>query len=179
MTAPQPTPSPQPPPIEDALEFAWRSHQAQETWTSRVDNKAAIFFTLNGAVLVALLAFRIDSGTYLGRLDASAGSALDLGILVCALAVAVAAVAIFPMLGGVSGRQRSRDGIYFGHLRHREPAELAAQFRAQTADERLAQLTRQLVVMARQNWFKHRILQASFLTAWVGYTIVGFTALFG
>jgi len=154
------------------IEFAWRAHAAQENWTAKVDTKASIFFTVNGAGVAALVALRTQSGGVLEQLAGARQIIGDLGIVLCALAVVIAGAAIFPVLGRSKRHRVERDTIYFGHLRHRTPAEVAEQLRTLNDDEKLDQLARQLVVMSRANWAKHRLLQLALVMALVGYVTV-------
>lgn len=156
-------------PLKANVEFAWRVHTAQENWTSKVDTKASVFFTVNLAGLAAVLAFRTQKDGLLATLTGWRHGFADLGILLCGIAVVVAGVAIFPLLGPVREHQTRRDAIYFGHLRHRSPTNLAQQLVSLTEREQIEQVSRQLVVMAKGNWTKHRCLQLALLTALVGY----------
>ena len=46
------------------LDLSWRSHTAQENWTTKVDTKASIIFTVNGAAIAAILALRTQKGVH-------------------------------------------------------------------------------------------------------------------
>ncbi|MEV7238062.1 Pycsar system effector family protein [Streptomyces sp. NPDC051020] len=59
--------------------------------------------------------------------------------------------------------------IYFGHLRHREPAELAT---ALQQTDVLPVLSQQLIKMSEIAWRKHRHVQWSFLCFGLGAFIV-------
>ena len=153
------------------LDLAWRSHSAQEGWTARVDTKASIFFTVNGAVLGAVLVARTQPGGLLVGLGSWRAAALFVALLLCALAEVVAGAAVVPMLG--SGRNTGRRGtIYFGELRRRDPADLSDQLMRLTPEEQFAQIAHQLVAMARVNWFKHRIIQVLMAAAFAGYVLI-------
>jgi Family of unknown function (DUF5706) len=154
------------------IEFAWRAHAAQENWTAKVDTKASIFFTVNGAGVAALVALRTQSGGVLEQLGGARQVIADVGIVLCALAVIIAGAAIFPLLGRSTRHRAEHDTIYFGHLRHRTPGEVAEQLRTISDDEKLDHLARQLVVMAKANWIKHRLLQLALLMALTGYATV-------
>ena len=155
-------------PLKTNAECAWRVHTAQENWTSKVDTKASAFFTVNLAGLAVILAFRTQKDGLLVTLTGWRHGMADLAILLCGIAVVVAGAAIFPLLGRVHEHQTRRDVIYFGHLRHRSPANLAQQLAGLTEREQIDQLARQLVVMAKGNWIKHRCLQLALLIAFVG-----------
>jgi len=79
---------------------------------------------------------------------------------------------IWPLLGRTRPAPGPGGTIYFGDLRGRRPAELAAQLRAGTPDEHFAQLSRQLVRLARINWFKHRALQVALAAGFLGYLLL-------
>ncbi len=196
MTTRTPSGSGQPAALGTNIEFAWRCHTTEENWTSKVDTKASIFFTVNGAGLAGLIALQNQAGSILRQAGLSALVLLGIGL--CAVAAVVAGGAIFPLLKSKDGhrdnskdghrdtskgghRDTSRDGhrnvIYFGHLYRRDPAEVAEQLRTLTEEEQLAQLSRNLVAMARANETKHRLLQVALLTAGLGYALVAVGAL--
>lgn len=141
------------------VDFGWRVHTAQESWTAKVDAKAAIFFTVEMVLLAAVLAGhghgkiidRVHGGW---RIFAEVGSALSL------VSAVLAGSTVFPFLGRtrVHMRQYSDHLIYFGHLRHWKPTELTVRLARLTASEELEQLGLQLVEMSRINWRKHRRL---------------------
>jgi hypothetical protein len=175
------------PPNEDRLpdsqlkaniEFAWRGHAAQEHWTAKIDTKASIFFTINIAGLVAVLVSRTQTDGRLAQLGGWHQILTDIGILVCAIGVVVAGAAVFPLLGRVREHRTRRDIIYFGHLRHRDPSDVARQLINLTDDQQIDQLSFQLVTMAKGNWVKHRLLQAALLLALAGYGSIFMTVMF-
>ena len=91
----------------------------------------------------------------------------------CVFAVIFTGAIVFPLLGRRRTRRRpGRDTIYFGDLRHRDPGDLRDQLLRLTPHDHLAQLARQLVAMARYNWFKHSMLQVALATAFLGYLFV-------
>jgi hypothetical protein len=78
-------------------------------------------------------------------------------------AIIAAAAAILPVLGS-SRRHRRESGdhlVYFGHLRLGPPSILAARIAQLTPDQEAQMLSRQLVVLSRLNWRKHRYVQTS------------------
>lgn len=161
-----------------SIEFAWKSHAAQESWTAKVDTKASVFFTVNVAGVVALVAFRTQADGLLAALQGWRAHFVDIGILACALALIVAGAAIFPLLGSPKAHRTRRDTIYFGHLRHRDVDDLADQLAQTTAPEQIKQLSRQLVVMSKGNWLKHRLLQVALLVAVAGYGVIFIIVMF-
>jgi len=154
------------------VEFAWKSHSAQENWTSKVDTKASVFFTVNVAGVVALVALRTQTDGLLALHGGWRPMLVDIGILACACALLLAGAAIFPLLGPASVHKTQHDAIYFGHLRHRKPDDLAKQLTTLTTQDQVEQLSRQLIVMSKGNWFKHRLLQLALLVAAAGYGVI-------
>lgn len=159
---------PSSPTREDAasLDTAWRVHQAQGDWTSRVDAKAAFAFTIESAAIATTVALTAE-----GRLFADLDKwwlvtsyAVGLGLLL--IAAGFAALVVTPRLRRtkVDGEAR-HNFIYFGHARLWEPQDLEKALRE---DPVLPQLARQIVVMARIAWVKHVRVQWSFSLAVAG-----------
>jgi len=149
-----------------AVDFGWKVHAAQEAWTAKVDTKAAIFFTLQTALLAALIAAHARD-RLLGQLTGWRHVLGDISIGLSGLAVLVAGAAVVPLLGrSATHRRDHRDHlIYFGHLRHWDADDLAARLKKLTIEDELQQLSRQLVELSRRNWAKHRRLQAALTLA--------------
>ncbi|WP_282288034.1 Pycsar system effector family protein [Micromonospora sp. WMMD998] len=154
------------------LDIAWRSHAAQESWTAKVDTKVSIFLALDGAVLGSVLAARAQRGGAFQQLDGWRANLLTLALVLCAAGAVLAAAAVFPMLGRARRAERRRGIIYFGDLRHREPADLARQLAELTLPEHFDQVARQLVAIARTSWAKHRILQLASALTIPGYVMI-------
>ena len=160
------------------IEFAWRVHAAQETWTAKVDGKAAIVLSLETAVLAALFAVQ-SPNLLLGRLIGWRSIMSDTGVAFHIAAVVFAAAAVIPMLGP-RGRHKAEHGnnaIYFGHLRYWSDTRLAPWLEQLRPEEELKQLSRQLVELSRRNWRKHRHLQLSMLSALIGSALIGIAVL--
>jgi hypothetical protein len=164
--------SAQAPQVKANIDFAWRAHTALENWTGKLDTKASIFFTVNVAGLAALLALRTQADGRLSQLHGWHEALADSGILLCGFAVVMAAAAVFPRLGRTKDHRTQRDIIYFGHLRHQTPDDVARQIMMLTEQSQAEQLSRQLIVMAKANWAKHRLVQAALLTSLAGYGAV-------
>jgi hypothetical protein len=156
-----------------AVEFGWKVHAAQEAWTAKVDTKAAIFFTLQTALLAALIAAHARD-RLLGQLTGWRHVLADVSIGLSSIAVLVAGAAVVPLLGrSATHRRGHRDHlIYFGHLRHWDPDDLAVRLQKLTAEDEMQQLSRQLVELSRRNWKKHRRLQAAMTLAVAGAACV-------
>ncbi|MGW5311209.1 Pycsar system effector family protein [Nocardia thailandica] len=162
----------------DAVGFGWRVHQSQEAWTGKVDVKASIVLALVGAVLVAVVAGQNKDGvltTLTGWRDVAVGVAV---VLVLG-SLGLAGGAVFPILGSPAQHrdQISANTIYFGHLRHWDVAQLTAKLRATTQLEETEQLARQIQVMSRGNWRKHRLLQGALLCAGVAVLLLAVATL--
>ncbi|MFI5932214.1 Pycsar system effector family protein [Actinoplanes sp. NPDC051494] len=157
------------------LDLAWRRHTAQENWIARVDTKASILLTVNGAVLGTVLTARAQSSGFVADLTGWRAVVLWTAMILCGLAEVAAGAVIVPLLG--HGRTPDRAGtIFFGDLRRRDPAALGAYLMGLTPEEQFDQLAHQLVVMARASWFKHRVMQALTGTAFTAYLLI-FVAL--
>jgi hypothetical protein len=155
-------PAPTPPDYANAIAFGWRAHQAQEAWTAKVDVKANIVLALDGAVLVAIVAGHNKDGMLTNlsgwRDLIHVGAAV---LLLCALGLA--GLVVRPALGPrrIHRRQHRDHVIYFGHLRHWDPQQLAIKLRTLTPTEETDQIAQQLIAMSKRNWWKHRFLQWS------------------
>jgi hypothetical protein len=161
------------------VEFAWRVHAAQETWTAKVDAKASIVLSLETAVLAALFAVQ-SPRLLLGRLTGWRSMVADIGVGFHVIAVVLAAAAVIPMLGRtkVHRLERTQNAIYFGHLRHWKPEQLLQWLTRMTPEKELEQLNRQLIALSRRNWRKHRNLQLAMLVALLGAATIGIAVLF-
>ncbi len=165
-------------PLQRTIEFAWRVHAAQETWTAKVDAKAAIVLSLETAILVVLLAAEAPH-RLLGQLTGWRSVITDLGIGVYIMAMVLAAIAVIPLMGRTKKHRAEydRNAIYFGHLRHWRHEELNQWLNRMNQDDELAQLSRQLIELSRRNWHKHRSLQLSMLTSLFGSAFIGIAVL--
>jgi Pycsar effector protein len=150
---------PPPEPVRRAVEFAWRVHAAQETWTAKVDAKAAIVLSLETAILVVLLAAQAPH-RLLGQLTGWRSTFAGLAIGLFIMAMVFAAVAVIPLLGPTKKHRAEydRNVIYFGHLRHWRHEDLNQWLGRMNQDDELTQLSRQLIELSRRNWQKHRSL---------------------
>jgi hypothetical protein len=85
------------------------------------------------------------------------------GVALLVAAVLATCAAIVPWLGQTSRhlRESAANIVYFGHLRLWQPELLVGHLDQLTPAEETAMLARQLVIMSRLNWRKHRCLQLS------------------
>lgn len=145
-------------PEPDPVDTAWRIHAAVVDWTGKVDTKASFALAIETALLVGIF-----NASNTGVLSDLAGwRALWLyriGTTLLVASVLLAMMVVRPRL-----RRRALDTesivdfIYFGHLRHWAPEDLAA---ALASREVLPVLARQLVRMSKIAWMKHRCVQYS------------------
>lgn len=148
------------------IDFAWRVHSAQETWTAKVDGKAAILFTIELVLLAALIAAH-GHGKIIGRMHHDPRLMAEIGTVLAFVSTFLVGGAVIPRLGSTAQHkvQRFDHLIYFGHLRHWEPKDLQGRLEKLTSADELEQLSRQLVEMSKLNWAKHRWLQAAMVLA--------------
>ncbi|MFJ4617606.1 Pycsar system effector family protein [Streptomyces sp. NPDC088812] len=159
------------------VETAWRIYTALADWTGKVDTKAAFALTVESAALALTAVLRSSSHSGPGgapRLDGLSAPALaTVGMGLLTVAALLAVLAVVPRLGD-EGVPRSGPGfVYFGDLRGLAPDELAQTLR--TTDP-LPVLSRQLVIMSKIAWRKHRCTQASLALAAAGLVTAALAA---
>jgi len=163
---------------EEATTTAWHVHTVLTEWTRTADAKASFALAMESAALASVVALS-GSGHRLGNISGTLPrTALWTGLTLLALAAVLAVLAVLPRHNR-SGRVRSDhvdDFIFYGHLRHRSPAELADHLGRYTP---LPALTRQLVDMSRIVWIKQRLIQQSLLTAVGGCALIAIAGLTG
>jgi len=158
-----------------ALDFAWRVHTALDSWTGKVDAKASITLAIESAILGFVISLSKKGERFAGLSGASehwynAGLVCLLAAVLCALLV------VFPQLKRrKSKREWHGNMIYFGHLRHWDPDDLAMALKSKRADEK--QLARQLVTMSEIAWRKHARLQWSIAFFLIGTLSLGIAFL--
>lgn len=167
---PQPRPAEaQSPPEQRGIEFAWKVHTAQESWTARVDGKAALYLATQTAVLAAMFA-SFGHNKPLEGLDGANLYAAIVGTVLSVVAVLVAGCAVIPMMKKTPAlKEAAPDNfIYFGHLRHWKAADLRERLGRLTASEELDQLSLQLIALSKRNWAKHWLLRAALVLGAAG-----------
>ncbi|MFD8619437.1 MULTISPECIES: Pycsar system effector family protein [unclassified Streptomyces] len=151
-------------PQQQGTESAWRLHGVVTDLTGKADAKAAIVLSLESAVVTALTVQSgawLPTGTGLGAAVLASCYWAGVGLLIVSAAACV--LAILPRLDGAGSARRWReDYLFFGHLRHWDPSDLADTLRVH---EVLPVLTRQLVDVSRICWRKHRLVQLSIALA--------------
>lgn len=142
----------------EAIENAWRIHDAQADWTGKVDAKASFSFGIQSFVIAAVVALIADDKLF----DDFASWWIGLflfGVCLLGLGVVWAALVVAPWLRASELESESKvDHIYFGHVRLVSPSELERRLRD---DDFLPVLTRQIVRSADIAWKKHRRVQTS------------------
>jgi len=147
-------------PDRASVEFAWRVHSAMESWTAKADVKASILLAFEGGMAVLIVTSRDLVLSHRERWPGVV-TAATLGLL--ALAIITAAMVVMPTMGSAR-RHRAifRDHwVFFGHLRHWTPSDLANRIGRLSRTDELDNLAGQLVRMSQINWRKHRLLQSS------------------
>ncbi len=169
VSALPPSPTTTPSTEQRGVDFAWKVHAAQESWTARVDGKASLYLPTQSAVLAAIIT-GFGNGKPLDGLDGPNRSVAIAGTVISVLAVLTAGCAVIPMLNNKRKLKASYADnlIYFGHLRHWRAPQLHARLARLTAAEELDQLSRQLVALSERNWRKHVLLRAALLLGATG-----------
>lgn len=136
-------------------------HGALDSWTGKVDSKASITLALETAVL----GFVLSLSKRHERFDDLHGGGLlwfRVGVLCLCVAILFALLVVMPQLRRLQSRRIWRSNtVYFGHLRHWDPNDLAVHLRS--AQIREKELARQLVTMSQIAWKKHSLLQISLI----------------
>lgn len=146
-------------------EYAWRVHAALDSWTGKVDTKASIALAIEGAAFGFALS-QSREGEALASLDGWHETLYYIGLGFVLLSIGCALLTVFPRLRRRASGRRSewrKNTIYFGHLRHWDPAELARELEGDNLPHG-TQLATQLVSMAKVAWRKHAWLQGSLLS---------------
>ncbi|MEU1782648.1 Pycsar system effector family protein [Streptomyces abikoensis] len=153
----------------DAVRDAWQIHTALTDLIGKADGKASFALAIESAALTAILAM---SGPHepFGRLEGLWVALLRAGVVLICVGGLTAVVAVLPRLwAGPADRQWPRNHIYFGHLRQWDPRLLAQRL---SEEDPLPALARQIVIMSRIGWLKHRCVQWSLVLATTGAILV-------
>ncbi|MCC4316604.1 Pycsar system effector family protein [Streptomyces malaysiensis] len=163
---------------EEATKTAWQVHSVLAEWTRTVDAKASVALAMESAALAGVAALS-GSGHRLGSVSgALPKTALPTGMALLALSAVLAILAVLPRHNR-AGRMRSDhvdDFIFYGHLRHWSPDELADRLGRHAS---LPALTRQLVDLSRIVWIKQGLVRQSPLTAVGGCALIAVAGLTG
>lgn len=168
----------QPESRSDAADTAWRIHTALMDWTGKVDTKASFALSLESAAVTALAVFSGDlshASFGRGRWAVVALYWAGVGLLMAAIVMSVAVV--IPRLDSALSRADREAGfVYFGHLRHWDPVRLTEALRGR---DPVPVLSRQVIVMSRISWRKHRLVQISLVAAAVGAAMASTARIVG
>lgn len=158
--------------VDKRIDFAWRVHDALDTWTGKVDTKASIVLAIEGAVLGLIVTLASDNGP-LADLTGTRHTRFIVGSVLLAAGAFLSGLAVFPQLGRWRARTAWNSGIiYFGHLRRWDPKALAKHYHETEDMLPLEQLTRQHVAMSKIAWRKHAFLQYSMGASFLGVLLV-------
>lgn len=157
----------------DSIERGWNRHLALSEWTTRVDTKASILLALDVGLVGFVVTLTSKDGLLSGPSQTS-WIAMVAGLACLSAAILLSAGVVLPDLRGRGLRaEHDQHTIYFGHLRHWGVDELAQDLSSIDDASELAQLSRQLVVISRMLWRKHRWLQWSVALLIAGAALVG------
>lgn len=154
--------------LTPGIDYGWKVHAALDAWTGKVDTKASIALAIESATLAFALS-QSEKGRALADLSGAPRWLYLAGVALLLVAVGCALWVVFPRLRRRASRRPEewqQNTIYFGHLRHWEPGDLANALDT-AAIPQGDQLARQLVNMATIAWSKH---------AWLQWSLVAFAA---
>ncbi len=153
----------------DSRDTAWRIHASIVDWTGKVDAKASFALAIESAALAGIVTLT-GSGR---RLDGLAGWEVGLfwtGITILLIGVLLVITVVAPRLRSTKMPSEWQNNyVYFGHLMHWDPEDLQKVFEE---EDPLPAVTRNIVVMSKIAWTKHRRLQVSMWLATVGTALV-------
>lgn len=138
---------------KEIIDFAWKAHQAQESWTGKADVKGSILLAADGTIFASMLALHYECKNGVALLWLT-------GLMLLGASAVLAGLSIKPRVT-TPPREKSSDLIYFGHLKDSQPGEIAKEMHEMTRSGAIEGLSRQLVAMSRTNWRKHKLLIAS------------------
>lgn len=144
---------------KNAIEQAWKIHQAQTDWTGKVDAKASFSFTIESAAIATTVILSSHKRLFSDRTSGIIDVLYWLGLLALLAGALFAIAVVIPRLKSDGALKASKNNyVYFGHVRHWDASELAEALRTRDI---LPVLTQQIVVMADIAWEKHRWVQIS------------------
>jgi hypothetical protein len=158
-------------------DFAWRIHQSLQDWTTKVDTKASIVMALETGLSSIILTFS-GSVRFPNHPNGALLWAHHGGLVLLFVSIALAGAVVFPQIRHrASARSWQENYVYFGHIRHWQPTELAVELLSGRESRHLHALSTQLVTMSRVVWRKHVALQCSMLCALLGCIAIGVTLI--
>lgn len=140
--------------------------------------QASALLALEGGAIFATLTANADTGLLAHAPDPARVLEL-IGVISLLCAVATAVAALVPRLGRTTDHRANhrQHTIYFGHLRHWQPDQLAARLRTAGHDDPFPMLARQLIEMSHRNWAKHRHIQISIALPLAGIILITLAAV--
>ncbi|MEU6404109.1 Pycsar system effector family protein [Streptomyces sp. NPDC046985] len=154
---------------ERAVETAWHIHTELGNWTAKADAKASFALTLDSAASAGVIALSSDDHVFAHLHGWGARSLLWSGTALIIVSGLFAMLVVIPrMRARAMEAEAASNFIYFGHLMHRHTDELA---RTLEETDVLPVLSRQLIVMSKIAWDKHRHVQLSFAAFGAGVTL--------
>jgi len=162
---------------DEAIENAWKIHDAQLDWTAKADAKAAFAFGVDSAAIAAIVVLISTDKVFHHVLSVWPGLLFILGVIGLVSGSIASAIGVAPRLKRKDALSKAATNhIYFGHARHWKPEDLEVSL---LEDENLLpQLTRNIVVSADISWKKHVAVSWSlWLTMAAGVLLIAFVIL--
>lgn len=158
----------------DPRDTAWRIHASIIDWTGKVDTKASFALAIESAALAGIVTLT-GSGR---RLDGLVGCEVGFfwtGIAILLIGVLSVITVVAPRLRSTKMPSEWQNNyVYFGHLMHWNAEDLQKVFEE---EDPLPAVTRNIIVMSKIAWTKHRRLQVSMWLATFGTALVGIAAV--
>jgi hypothetical protein len=158
---------------DEAVENAWKIHDAQLDWTAKADAKAAFAFGIDSAAIAAVVVLISTDRVLHHFLTFWPGILFIFGMIGLVGSSVASAIGVAPRLKRKDALARSATNhIYFGHARLWNPKDLEASL---LEEDLLPQLTRNIVVSADISWKKHvAVTWSLWLTMAAGVLLVAF-----
>ena len=159
----------------DPVGNAWQIHSALMSWTSNVDNKSSFALGLETGLLAGAVALR-GSEDFLQTFKNNWSLVLwAAAIVLLGFAVLLTTMVVAPRLNRRSiERDSTKDYIFFGHLTKKYPEGRTTELvQALETEPVLEVIARQLQIMGKFAWYKHRLLQLAMLVGTAGSLCLG------
>jgi hypothetical protein len=158
-----------------ASDFGWRVHGLLDNWTGKVDSKASITLALESATF-AFVVTQTRAGREFADLCGTGQLLFQVSLALLLASIMLSLLVVMPQLNRRQSKREWRSNtIYFGHLRHWAPDDLAK--RLGDTETHPDQLARQLVAMSKIAWRKHLWLQTSLALLVAGVTLLIMVAI--
>jgi len=145
------------------------------TWTSNVDNKSSFALGLETGLLAGAVALRGSEDFLQTFHNGFSGVLWATAIVLLGSAVLITTLVVAPRLNSRRlSKDTTKDYIFFGHLAQKYPqGETAELVKALETEPVLDVIARQLQVMGRFAWQKHRRLQLAMIVGTAGSLCLG------